>query len=60
MRIIADFTDFTDPNCFTDPNYFMAAGGNGPLAANIIVVSTALLIVSITLGLSLLQFYGWV
>ena len=38
----------------------MAAGGNGPLAANIVVVSTALSIVSITLGLSLLQFYGWV
>jgi hypothetical protein len=37
----------------------MAAGENGPLTANIVVVSTDLSIVSTTLGLSLLQFYAW-
>ncbi len=38
----------------------MAAGGNGPLAANIVVVSTLLSILTVTLGLALLQVTGYV
>ena len=35
-----------------------AAGGNGTLAANIVVTSTLLSLLTVTLGLALLQRYG--
>lgn len=38
----------------------MAAGGNGPLAANIVVIGTLLSSLTITLGLALLQTFGWI
>ena len=37
-----------------------AAGGNGALAANIVVASTLLSLFSITAGLALLQVLGWI
>ena len=38
----------------------VAAGGNGPLAANIVVVTTLLSVLSLTLGIALLQMLGLV
>jgi predicted permease len=38
----------------------MAAGGNGSLAANIVVIGTLLSSLTITLGLALLQIFGWI
>jgi malonate transporter len=38
----------------------VAAGGNGPLAANIVVIGTLISSLSITLGLALLQVFGWI
>jgi predicted permease len=38
----------------------VAAGGNGPLAANIVVIGTLISSLSITLGLDLLQVFGWI
>jgi malonate transporter len=38
----------------------VAAGGNGPLAANIVVIGTLISSLSITLGLALLQIFGWI
>jgi predicted permease len=38
----------------------MGAGGNGALAANVVLLSTLLSMVTLTVGLALLQWYGFV
>jgi predicted permease len=38
----------------------MAAGGNGALAANIVVVSTLMSAFTLTLGLAILHWWGFV